>query len=134
MKNIATVERIEQEYVVVSTVRKGACAESCTICNSCTVQKFYTNAFCNIDVEIGDRVIIESDTGLILLTMVCVFILPLILPFVLYFLLSGFGTICCVVGAAVGVVFSCIIIYCLSKSNSYIKKIMPNIITITDKK
>ena len=77
MTNKAIVEKIENNFVLVSTLRKGACGDNCSMCGSCNAQKVYTKAFCDIDVKIGDTVNIESNTLSVIIAMLVVFVLPL---------------------------------------------------------
>ncbi len=134
MKSSATVEKIEQNYVIVSTVRKGACGENCALCNNCTAQKVMTRTYCDIAVEIGDSVIIESSTHSILFTLFLVFLSPIIIPIVFYLFLCQYGTVISIAGACVGLIISCSLIYVLSHLKWYIKKITPKIISISNKK
>ncbi len=134
MKNTATVEKIENNCVVVSYIRRGACGENCAVCNSCTAQKIYTKAYCDIKVDLGDSVIVESSTISVLCAMFFVFILPLVLPLTIYLVFSCFSLSFSVIGVFAGVIISCIIIFFLSRSDRYIKNITPKIVAISNKK
>lgn len=134
MTNKAIVEKIENNYVIVSTVRKGACGENCSMCGGCNAQKVYTKAFCDIDVKTGDIVKLESNTHSVILAMLVIFILPLVLPISLYLLFMNYGVIFSVLSALSGVIISCVVIYNISHSNVFIKSITPKIVAIENKK
>ena len=134
MKSCATVEKIEQEYVIVSTLRKGACGDNCALCNSCTAQKVMTKAYCDIDVKMGDSVIIESSTGSILFAMFIVFLSPIVIPIVFYLIACSLGIVASVIAACVGLIIACFFIYVLSHHKWYINSIMPRIVSINNKK
>lgn len=134
MTNTAIVEKIENDYVIVSSLRRGSCGDNCAMCGNCSAEKVYTKAFCDIYVDVGDAVIVESNTRCVLFAMCLVFILPLILPILLYFIFMRFGVILSVLSVLIGFVISCLIICFLSHSDAYIKKITPKIVAIDNKK
>ena len=134
MKSCAIVEKIEQDYVIVSTLRKGACGDNCALCNSCTAQKLMTNVHCDIDVKVGDDVIIESGTGSVLFAMFIVFLSPIIFPIVFYFITCNFGVVFSVLGVCVGLILACLSIYVLSHHKWFIQSVMPRIVSINNKK
>ena len=126
MKNISIVEKIEQDYVTVSTARHGACGENCAACNCCTVERVMSKATCDFDVKVGDVVLIESDTFSVIVTLFSIFILPLILPLIFY-------AIAKVIGMFFGIGLAGVIIYFLSRSKLLFKKITPKIISVVNK-
>ncbi len=134
MRNIAFVEKIEDEKITISVVRKGSCGENCGMCHSCTAQKVLSRAFSDIDVKVGDTVEIESDTKSVLFTMFVVFLLPVVLPIVLYLSFVGINKILSYVAVGLGVIVAIVIMYLMSRSTLFIKKISPKIITVINKK
>lgn len=130
MKNISVVEKIEQDYVIVSSVRKGACGENCAACKSCKVERVLTKVISDLNVNVGDTVVIESDTFSVLTALFVVFLVPVILPIFLYFLFHGFGTVFSFISIIVGIFISCLIVYCISNSKRFVKRITPKIISI----
>ena len=94
MKNEATVISLEGKTAVVEAMRLSAC-EGChknedgTGCSVCTLMggdsRFRAKAFNSVGARVGDRVVIESHTGRMLLYAVLVFLLPIVVALVCYF-------------------------------------------------
>ncbi len=133
MKNYAIVEKIEDNCIIVSTVRKGACGDNCAMCNGCDRKKVLTKAFCDFKVKTGDCVLIESNSISVLAAFSVVFIVPVVLPLFLYLILQSLGQLISVVGITVGVLISCLLIYYISRSDLFLNKITPKIISIVNK-
>ncbi len=133
MKNNAIVEKIEDKYVIVSTFRKGACGDNCAMCNSCTAQKVFTKAFCDFDVNVGDSVIIESNSFSIVLALLAVFVIPIVVPLILYLFLCAFDKIVSLVAAFIGAIVAFLFIYKLSRLSLFLNKITPKIVLVTNK-
>lgn len=127
MKNISVVEKIEQNYVVVSTARDGGCGENCVACKACAADRVTTKAICEFKVEVGDVVLIESNTLSVLVAMLVVFILPLVLPLLLYLFVG-------VLGACIGLIVAIALIFIISRSDVFLKMVTPKIISIINKK
>ena len=92
MQTKATVVSADGKYAIVETERTSACdgchkAENgcCSVCSMMgSNRKLSTKAFNPIGAVVGDRVIIESNTGRILFYAALVFLLPLLLAFALW--------------------------------------------------
>lgn len=128
LEAVGKVMRIDGETAVVRIVRQSACSGNCSECSGCANRSMDTVARMQLKVDVGDRVVLESDTTSILLGMFVVFILPLILPITAYILAAkiGFG----LWAAAFGLVLSILVIWMLSRSNWYIKRTQPCITRI----
>ena len=128
MDTEAKVLRIDAPFVMVEVLRQSACSGECKDCSGCSAKSMQVKAFCDLSVEVGDRVSVSSPKEYVLLGMFVVFILPLILPVVAYMLAakSGFG----ILFAAVALVFSLVAIWLLSKSKWYLKKTQPRVVRI----
>ena len=98
MTQIATVEaRIGEALVRIAVRRETACGHDCENCGGCGVsggQVLRVEARDPIGCAVGDKVLVESDTGQILSAAALVYLLPLVT------LISGYA-----VGAAIGPLF-----------------------------
>lgn len=124
----ARVLKIDAPFVTVEVLRQSACGGECKDCSGCSSKSMQVNAFCDLPVEVGDRVWISSPKEFVLLGMFIVFILPLVLPVVAYLLTarSGFG----ILFAVAALILSLLAIWLLSKSKLYIKKTQPKVVRI----
>ncbi len=84
---------IKQDHVVVRVVRKGACGDNCSMCGACHNQAIEIKADCDIAVKVGETVCIRSESTAILFGLFSVFILPIALPLVCYFLMQSFTSV-----------------------------------------
>ncbi|MBQ8311108.1 MAG: SoxR reducing system RseC family protein [Clostridia bacterium] len=92
MQTKATVVAVDGDFATVESVRTSACegchkAEDggCSVCSLMgSDQKISTRAYNPIGAVVGDRVMVESNTGRILLYAAIVFLLPLVLGFLFW--------------------------------------------------
>lgn len=71
----------------VEVTRRSACGHDCAKCGGCgglETQTLYVTARNHADAGIGDRVLIEGETGRVLGFAVLVYVLPIVLFFVGY--------------------------------------------------
>jgi len=132
MKTISVVEKIEKSGVIVSTVRKGACSDNCAQCKSCTAQKIFTNVYCDFDVKVGDVVEIESDTFSVLTALFILFFIPVLLPAFLYLVLSAYNSVASFVGLFFGIVSAVCLVWMISRSDAFLKRVTPKIVSIVE--
>ena len=126
MQTKATVIATDGKYAIVECERTSACdgchkAENggCTVCSMMGAdRKISTKAFNPMGAVVGDRVVIESNTGRILLYAALVFLLPLILAFAFWgaVALMTENTLWQVCGGAFGFVISFVGIFFYSRS------------------
>ncbi len=128
MDTEAKVLQVDGPSVTVEVLRQSACSGECKDCSGCSVKSMKIAAFCDVLVVPGDRVIVSSRKDAVLFGMFIVFILPLILPVVVYLLTakSGFG----IWFAAIALIVALLLIWLLSKSEWYLKKTQPRVIRV----
>ncbi len=134
MIKTAFVEKIENGYVVVSSVRSNACGDNCSMCGLCDNQKVYTKANSSLPVAVGDMVKIQTKTSSVLLGLSLVFLLPIFLPLVAYYLFCQINTYFGIVASILSLILCLLFIVCLSKNSSFLSRIQPNIVDIIIKK
>lgn len=117
---------------VVEIQRVGACTGNCKDCAGCETPKMQVSVYSELNVQPGDRVLISAEEKPVLFGMFVLFILPLLLPMILYFSAakSGFGGWF----AGAGLLASLILIWWLSRSKWYLKKTRPTIIEVISEK
>jgi Positive regulator of sigma E activity len=96
MTQIATVEKIlDSAYAEISVPRKSACGHDCEECAGCGVSgaPVYAKAKNIIGAQPGQRVVVESSTRKMLGIVVLVYMLPVALFLLGYFLTGALGTI-----------------------------------------
>lgn len=97
-QNAIVTKIADNNTAEVKVIRQSACGGNCSSCESCMYQTEITvNANNCIAAKAGDRVIIESQTSIVLCAAFIVCIVPVILLLLFYFLGSVFGlsqTIC----------------------------------------
>ena len=122
MTQVGIVKEIRKQTVVISVVRKGACGDHCSMCGMCGASSIEVEADCSISVLPGDRVEICSEDRPVLLGLLCVFILPILLPLLSYVIFSSLlGTVGGVLSAAAVLLFCLYLIYRLNKSQKYLR-------------
>ena len=134
MTNTATVKEIKGDIVIIECIRRGACGDNCSMCGGCSAEKVTSQAYCDFEFKVGDKVCVNSNASYVLFAMVSVFIFPIIIPLSFYFLFSLINKILAYVFLGFGIVFSLVIIVCLSKSKWFNKKITPKIVSVLEKK
>ncbi|NLO48387.1 MAG: SoxR reducing system RseC family protein [Clostridiales bacterium] len=93
MKQNAIVKKIIRDTLAeVEVQRSSACGEQCASCSSgCGIKKTLTvTAINTAGAKPGDKVIIESGTAKVVLLALFVYILPLVIFLMAYFLASSF--------------------------------------------
>lgn len=126
MQTKATVVSVDGDIAIVESTRASACDGchkakdgGCSVCSLMGAdRKISTRAYNPIGAVVGDRVVIESDTGRIMLYAALVFLLPLVLGLLFWGI-----TVCItksigwqIFGGCVGFVISFISVYFYSKS------------------
>lgn len=85
MREIGSVESVENGIAKVRIVRKSACGENCANCKGgCTPTEQIISAKNEAGAKKGDRVAIQMQTSYVLLAAFLVYILPLIMLFLMY--------------------------------------------------
>ena len=92
MTQVATVEKILKDgYVQISVPRKSACGHDCEECAGCgmTGAAIKARARNDIGAQPGDKVVVESSTKKIFGVVALVYVLPVVLFLLGYFLSEG---------------------------------------------
>lgn len=128
MDTEARVLKVNGPSVTVEVLRQSACSGECKDCSGCSIKSMQINAFSDLAVQPGDRVLLSSKKEPVLFGMFIVFILPLVLPLVAYLLMekSGLG----IWFAVIALILALLFIWLLSKSKWYLKKTQPQVIRI----
>ena len=111
MTQIATVEKIlGGGFVEISVPRKSACGHDCEECAGCgmTGAAIHARARDQVGVKPGQKVVVESSTKKLLGVVVLVYVLPVILFLLGYFLSEGLAEnvryVIAIVAAAVALI------------------------------
>ena len=106
-QTVRVIKLLDDGMAQVSAVRQSACSGDCHKCAGCgavkqTVDFTAVNA---IGASVGDRVIVQSDSKSVLTGAAVLYIMPLLLFFIGYFVGMNWevGGICGVAGLALGV-------------------------------
>lgn len=122
------ITKAENGIAIVSVVRRGACGDHCSMCGACKVEPLEIEAICDIDVSVGDLVEISSNSSLIVGGMICLFILPILLPLLLYVVVSNWLTnVIALIVAGTALVGCILLIWQLSHNSVYLKKVRPRV-------
>lgn len=131
MTQIGKVKTIKNKKAIISVVRKGACGDNCGMCGACRGNVLEVEAWCDLEVASGSLVEISSAGNVIVCGMICLFILPIILPLMAYIIVDGwFGNVAAWIASGVVLLLCLVLIYFLSKSQSYLKKAQPKVIRV----
>ncbi len=110
MRQIGIVKDVSPEYATVLVSRKSACEGchanadgNCSACISLGKKELVTKADNMLGAAVGDRVLVETESGRVLTYAAAVFLLPIILSIISY-ILGGLAeyTFMPYVGAVVG--------------------------------
>ena len=125
METEGKIIQLNGRLATVEIRRKGACGDSCVSCTGCNAQIMQIQAYSELPLKVGDWVIVSSAQKPVLLGMFVLFILPLILPVLVYLLTrqTGFGGLF----ALLAVCLSLLLIWRLGKSSWYLEKTRPGI-------
>ena len=122
MRQRATVEAVSGKIAVVSVLRESACSGECHKCAGCGAvkQTLHIRAENPIGAGVGDKVYVDSSTGVVLWAAVLVYLVPIFGFFAGYFLGSRWQCpgIFTVVGFLLG--WGPALLY-----NAYVKKCPP---------
>ncbi|NLU23530.1 MAG: SoxR reducing system RseC family protein [Clostridiales bacterium] len=94
MTQVATVEKILNDgFVEISVPRKSACGHDCEECAGCgmTGAAITATAKDPVGVSVGEKVVVESSTRKLLGVVALVYVLPVVLFLLGYFLSYGLG-------------------------------------------
>ena len=125
------VVRTEGMSAIVRIRRTGACGDSCAHCSGCDAAMMEIVAKCKFPVSSGDLVRVTSDRRYVFLGLVVLFLVPIILPMLAYFLSVGTGKEAYFVIAAI--VFAFVLILILNKNQKYKKACQPQVCEVIDK-
>ena len=92
MTQIATVEKVlAGGYAEISVPRKSACGHDCEECAGCgmTGAAIHARARNDVGAQKGDKVVVESSTKKLLGVVALVYVLPVVLFLLGYFLSEG---------------------------------------------
>ena len=115
MTQIATVERIlDAEHAEISVPRKSACGHDCEECAGCGISgsAVYVRALNTCDARPGQKVVVESDTNKMLRIVAFVYLIPVVLFLLGYFITAVLTSSVAVqytmaiLGAVLGLVFA----------------------------
>ena len=91
MKAEGIVKEKSADAVVVSVIRDGACGGNCSACGSCGGKVIKVIAKNGVNAEVGDKVLLESDSKTVLLAVFLLYILPIVIFFALFAVLYSFS-------------------------------------------
>ena len=114
----------------MSVVREGACGGNCALCSGCENRTVDVTAYCDIPVCVGELVEIASSSGYIYFGMIIVFLLPVVFPILGYFMFSGISVTAAYIAAVTLFAAALIIVFCMSRSEKYVKKSMPRVLRV----
>lgn len=134
MKSKGKVEAIHKDKVTVSVVREGACGENCASCHGCSGRTVSTEAFCSLDVAVGDVVEIFSNSEYVYLGLILVFLMPIVFPLIMYLIFLNFSKTVSVLFTVLSFIISLVGIYRLSKSKKFLTKVTPRVTAVLYKK
>lgn len=133
MTQIGIVQQIEDRMATVRVIRKGACGDNCSMCGACGTGHVDVKAACDLRVSVGDRVRLESSDAAVIGGLICIFILPVLLPIVIYVLFSS------MINATAGWIAAAIVfgmsvssIILLNKNQGYLLKVQPRVVAILE--
>lgn len=118
----------QEKTAMVEIIRKSACSGNCGDCSGCEERAMRVSVYSEFLLKTGDLVLIQSNQSSVLLGLFVVFVLPMVLPLIVYFLTAGTG-----IGgffAAGSVVVAIVLIWLLSKSKWYLKKSQPCVVRV----
>lgn len=78
------VESIDRNTVTIKIQRDSSCGDNCTMCNACPSKNMSITLKTDLQLQVGDKVKLETNTKYILLSAFCIYILPIILFIVGY--------------------------------------------------
>ncbi len=131
MTQIGKIKTIENGQAIVRVVRKGACGDNCSMCGACKVDPIEVTAQCEIEALSGDLVEIASAGNVIVGGLICLFILPIILPILAYVAFENWlGNVAAWIAAGIVLLICFILIFLLSRNSSYLKKAQPKVIRV----
>ena len=84
MKAEGIVKEKSADMVIVSVIREGACGGNCSACGGCGGTVIKTAAKNRVNAEVGDRVLLESDSKTVLMTAFLLYILPVVIFFAVF--------------------------------------------------
>ena len=118
-QNAIVTKLLPDGYALVSVQRESACGGNCASCGGCASPQVLTvrakNGAC---AAIGDRVVIESRSSQILRAAALVYLLPLVLLFLGYFLASALHVTesLCILSALAGLVLGLGLVVAIGRS------------------
>ena len=131
MKTEGKVIAINSNVAIVEVKRKGACGDHCAHCKGCDAQTMQIEVVSDFSVQIGDWVLLQSDTKAVLLGFLVLFIAPLVLPLLIYTL--TFESTFCWLFSAVAFLLAIFAALLLNKNEQYLKCSKPYILDIIKK-
>ncbi len=128
MQQIGIVRAVKGDFATVEVSRKSACEGchakengECSACVSFGGKSVTSKAINDIGAKVGDRVVLESASSTVLLYAVAVFLFPLLLGIVGYFVGGLFGgSVPSYIGAVLGFVLAFVIVW--ATLNKYAEK------------
>ncbi len=140
MQQIGIVREVFDDYALVEVSRKSACENchanidgGCSACISFGEKAAVSKAENSIGANVGERVIIETASSRVLLYAAAVFLFPLILGLIGYFVGGLFGAVSApYLGALAGFAFAFLVVF-LTLNRSAEKRLDVKIIRILTK-
>ena len=129
MTQIGVIRQRQGNKATVRVVRKGACGDHCSMCGACNVGFIDVQAVCDMDVEVGDRVRLESSNSAVIGGMLCLFVMPKFLPILFYLIFSAWlGTMVgCI--ASITIFLACVLwVVMLNKNKDYLSSAQPRVV------
>ena len=86
LKEVGVVDRLEDSYAIVRVLKKSACGENCASCKGgCVPTERRVKVKNAISAMVGERVVLEMKDSKVLAAAFIVYILPIIVFFLGYF-------------------------------------------------
>ena len=129
MTQIGIVKSVSEQEVLVRVNRKNACGDNCSMCGACGGKWIDVSARCDLEVAVGEKVCIQSPGGPVIGGMICLFILPVLLPLLAYvFMTAVFGNVVGILFASVVLLLCVLLIPRLGKSEKYLDAVQAKVI------
>lgn len=119
------IKKLDNNLAEIEVMRESACGSNCASCAGCEKPSITVRAVAinNISAEVGDVVNVRGNTGFVLKGASFVYVMPLILFLLGYFIAQNFGaieTICIIIGTiffGIGIYFAGVYSKKLEKEN-----------------
>ncbi len=134
MTAFGKVKSAGEGKAVVEVARSGACCGDCAGCSGCGSDSIEVTAVCEIEVESGSAVKLFTPAKYVYAAMALLFLSPVILPLLGYFLTLQLGKTAACAAAVLLLLVSFAVIFALSKNKRFMRKLTPRVVETVNKK